>query len=54
MRSGKPIAPRNLAGLADPSRNGLYPVDLDALVDASDLLGLTRDEIRREIPRLRG
>lgn len=48
------IAPRNLAGLADPSRNRLYPVDLEALVESADLLGLTSDEIRREIPRLRG
>lgn len=48
------IAPRNLAGLADPARNGLYPVDLDALVESAGLLGLTREEILREIPRLRG
>lgn len=48
------IAPRNLAGLADPARNGLYPVDLEALVESAGLLGLTREEIRREIPRLRG
>lgn len=47
------IAPRNLAGLADPARNGLYPVDLEALVERASLLGLTREEIRREIPRLR-
>lgn len=48
------IAPRNLAGLADPGRNRLYPVDLEPLVESSGLLGLTKDEIRREIPRLRG
>ena len=48
------IAPRNLAGLADPARNGLYPVDLEALVESAGLLGLTEEEIRREIPRLRG
>jgi FADH2 O2-dependent halogenase len=41
-------------GLADPARNRLYPVDLDALVESAGLLGLTREEIRREIPRLRG
>ncbi len=48
------IAPRNLAGLADPGRNRLYPVDLEPLVESADLLGLTREEVRREIPRLRG
>jgi len=48
------IAPRNLAGLADPERNRLHPVDLEPLVESADLLGLTREEVRREIPRLRG
>lgn len=48
------IAPRNLAGLADPERNRLYPVDLEPLVENAGLLGLTREEVRREIPRLRG
>ncbi|MEA2601908.1 MAG: tetracycline 7-halogenase / O2-dependent halogenase [Acidobacteriota bacterium] len=48
------IAPRNLAGLADPTRRRLYPVDLESLVEAAGLLGLTGEEIRREIPRLRG
>jgi FADH2 O2-dependent halogenase len=45
---------RNLAGLADPGRNRLYPVDLEPLVEGAELLGLTRDEVRRELPRLRG
>lgn len=48
------ISPRNLAGLADPHRNRLYPVDLEPLVENAGLLGLTEEEIRREIPRLRG
>ncbi len=48
------IAPRNLAGLADPARSRLYPVDLDPLVENAHLLGLTREDIRHEIPRLRG
>ncbi|HEV7786968.1 MAG TPA: hypothetical protein VGQ28_16595, partial [Thermoanaerobaculia bacterium] len=48
------IAPRNLAGLADPARNRLYPVDQEPLVENAGLLGLTREEVRREIPRLRG
>ncbi len=48
------IAPRNLAGLADPSRRNLYPVDLDALVRSSALLGLSRSEVEAALPRLRG
>lgn len=48
------IAPRNVAGLADPARNHLYPVDLDALVDAHALLGLTRDQLMQGLPALRG
>ncbi|HSS78814.1 MAG TPA: tryptophan 7-halogenase [Thermoanaerobaculia bacterium] len=48
------IAVRNLAGLADPARNRLYPVDLESLIAGAGLLGLTSEEIRREIPRLRG
>jgi FADH2 O2-dependent halogenase len=48
------IAPRNVAGLADPDRNRLYPVDLEPLVENARLLGLTEEEVRREIPRLRG
>ncbi len=51
---GSAIASRNLAGLANPGRNRLYPVDLDALVEKADLLGLTTDEIRSQLPRLRG
>jgi FADH2 O2-dependent halogenase len=48
------IAPRNLAGLADPARHRLFPVDLEPLIEGAGLLGLTREEVRREIPRLRG
>jgi FADH2 O2-dependent halogenase len=48
------IAPRNLAGLADPARNRMVPVDLDVLIEQAPLLGLSREEIQREIPRLRG
>jgi len=48
------IAPRNVAGLADPARHNLYPVDFDALVDAHALLGLTRDELIAALPALRG
>lgn len=48
------IAPRNVAGLADPARSGLYPVDLDALVEHAHLLGLTPGLVRERLPRLRG
>ena len=48
------IAPRNLAGLADPSRRRLYPIDLEALVAAADLLGLTSEQMQGRLPRLRG
>ena len=47
------IAPRNVAGLADPARKNLYPVDLDVLVERAPLLGLTAEEVRRALPRLR-
>lgn len=46
------IAPRNVAGLADPGRRNLYPVDLEALVAAAGLLGLTEAEMRAALPRL--
>ncbi len=48
------IAPRNLAGLADPARELLYPVDLDALVANAHLLGLAAEDVERRMPRLRG
>jgi len=48
------IAPRNIAGFADPAAHNLYPVDLDILVDRHALLGLSRDEIIAALPRLRG
>jgi tetracycline 7-halogenase / FADH2 O2-dependent halogenase len=48
------IAPRNIAGLADPSRRHLYPVDLDLLIDQHALLGLTRDQLVAGLPALRG
>lgn len=43
----------NVAGLADPARRNLYPVDLDVLVSRADKLGLTGETIRRALPRLR-
>ncbi len=48
------IAPRNVVGLADPARNNLYPVDLETLVTAAPLLGLTPAEVRGALGRLRG
>lgn len=48
------LAPRNVAGLADPRRRNLYPVDLEALVAGADLLGLERHEMLAALPRLRG
>ena len=48
------IAPRNIAGLADPSRRHLYPVDLDVLVERHDLLAMTREELVPALAALRG
>jgi FADH2 O2-dependent halogenase len=48
------ISPRNVAGLADPQRRNLYPVDLEALMEAHARLGLTRDQLRAALPALRG
>ena len=48
------IAPRNVAGLAEPARGNLYPVDLDVLVDRHALLGLSREQIIAALPALRG
>jgi FADH2 O2-dependent halogenase len=48
------IAPRNIAGLANPERRNLYPVDFDALVEAHSRLGMSRDQVVAALPRLRG
>ncbi|MFQ5525850.1 MAG: NAD(P)/FAD-dependent oxidoreductase [Thermoanaerobaculia bacterium] len=48
------IRPWNLAGLADPARHNLYPVDLDLLVERAGLLGLSREEAVRRLPLFRG
>lgn len=48
------IAPRNVAGLADPARNHMYPVDLDLLVDRHALLGMSRAQLVGGLPSLRG
>ena len=48
------IAARNVAGLADPSRRNLYPVDLDELVERHALLGMSRERLLAGLPALRG
>ncbi len=48
------IAPRNIAGLADPARHNLYPLDLDVLVDRHALLGMSREQLIEMLPALRG
>jgi FADH2 O2-dependent halogenase len=48
------IASRNIAGLADPARRNLYPVDFEALVDQHALLGMSLNQILEAMPMLRG
>ena len=48
------IAPRNIAGLADPERRNLYPVDLDVTIERHALLGMSRDQLVAALPALRG
>jgi FADH2 O2-dependent halogenase len=47
------IDPRNVAGLANPERRNLYPVDFDALIERHALLGLSRPELLASLPALR-
>ena len=51
---GQGIASRNIAGLANPERRNLYPVDFDALVEQHALLGMSRDQVVEALPALRG
>jgi FADH2 O2-dependent halogenase len=48
------VAQRNIAGLADPARHNLYPVDLDVLVNRHALLSVSREELMAAMPSLRG
>ena len=48
------IAPRNVAGLGDPARRNLYPVDLDVLIERHALLGMSRAQVVDALPALRG
>ncbi len=47
------LEPRNVAGLDDPERLNLYPVDFAPLVEHADRLGLTPAEVEERLPRLR-
>jgi FADH2 O2-dependent halogenase len=48
------LAPRNVAGLGDPNRNNLYPVDFDKLIEQHALLGMSREAFIARLPALRG
>jgi FADH2 O2-dependent halogenase len=48
------IAPRNIAGLANPARRNLYPVDFEELIEQHALLGMSRDQVVEALPALRG
>jgi FADH2 O2-dependent halogenase len=48
------IACRNVIGLGDPTRDNLYPVDLDVMRSHAELLGLTGQEMRSRLHLLRG
>jgi FADH2 O2-dependent halogenase len=48
------IAPRNIAGFADPARHNLYPLDVDVLLERHQLLGLERSQLVAALPMLRG
>jgi FADH2 O2-dependent halogenase len=48
------IAPRNIAGLADPARRNLYPVDFEVLVARHALLGMSREQLLKGLPAMRG
>lgn len=47
------IEPRDIAGLCDPARRRLYPVDLEPLVRHAGHLGLSSAECEARLPRLR-
>jgi FADH2 O2-dependent halogenase len=48
------IAWRNIAGLANPERHNLYPVDFEELLARHELLGMSRAELVAALPALRG
>ncbi len=49
---GEAIEPWNIAGLADPRRHNLYPVDFASLVAGAAKLGLSEAQVRAVLPRL--
>ena len=51
---GRSIAARNVCGLASPAAHGLYPVDLDVLVQRHATLGMSRASLVSALPALRG
>ncbi|MEJ2086754.1 MAG: hypothetical protein P8Y44_13975 [Acidobacteriota bacterium] len=48
------ISDRNVIGLGDPRRKNLYPVDLQVLLANASKLGLSGEEMRSKLHRLRG
>ena len=48
------IASRNVCGLANPAAHGLYPVDLDVLIQRHRVLGMSRESLVSALPALRG
>ena len=48
------LAPYDVVGLDTPPAPNLFPADLDLLVARAPKLGLTEDEVRAALPRLRG
>lgn len=51
---GPAIEPWNIAGLADPRRQNLYPVDFAPLVAGAAKLGLSVAQVEAALPRLGG
>jgi hypothetical protein len=47
------LSSRNVAGLADPLRRRLYPINPDDVVATANVLGLSSDDVRSRLPRLR-
>jgi FADH2 O2-dependent halogenase len=48
------ISSRNIAGLANPERRNLYPVDFEVLIERHALLGMSRNQVVDALPALRG
>ncbi|MCG8469407.1 MAG: FAD-binding oxidoreductase [Gemmatimonadetes bacterium] len=48
------LARRDVIGLDRPRPPRLYPVDVDVIIENAHLIGLTSEEARNRLPRLRG